>query len=165
MDKMAAWCDGIAWQWHAYSSLTPDLLYRIMAERQAVFVVEQRCPYIDADGLDHHAWHLIGFAAADPQEAKPIAGYLRVVFPGRRFEEPSIGRVMTTRAFRGQGLGRALLAEGIRGTERRFPGRNIHLSAQAHLIDFYAEQGFVVASAPYDEDGIPHVEMVRLSTP
>jgi len=35
------------------------------------------------------------------------------------------------------------------------------LGAQAHLADFYAAHGFVVASPVYDEDGIPHVTMRR----
>lgn len=153
----------LEWRWHRFSTLSPELLYRLMAERQAVFVVEQACPYLDADGLDLSAWHLICLARTGSAGEWPIAGYLRVVAPGDRYAEPAIGRVLTTGAYRGMGIGRQLIGEGIRGVERFYPGSDIRLSAQAHLAGFYAEQGFRVVSAPYDEDGIPHVEMVRLN--
>jgi ElaA protein len=36
----------------------------------------------------------------------------------------------------------------------------LRIGAQRYVEQFYAELGFVTASEPYDEDGIPHVEMV-----
>ncbi len=37
----------------------------------------------------------------------------------------------------------------------------ISLAAQAHLEGFYGSLGFRTISSPYDEDGIPHLDMRR----
>ena len=89
-----------------------------------------------------------------------LAGYLRVLDPGRKYPEPSIGRVLTVPPHRGIGLGRALMAEGIARTRRIWPGRPIRVAAQQRLEAFYASLGFRTVSAPYDEDGILHVDML-----
>jgi len=57
--------------------------------------------------------------------------------------------------------GRALMQEGLAGAARRFPGRDLRIAAQQRLEVFYASLGFVTASTPYLEDGIPHVDMLR----
>lgn len=146
----------IRWKWRAFADLTGEELYRILALRQRVFVVEQECAYQDADGLDPHALHLLG---CDP--GGELVAYLRVVAPGHRYAEPSIGRVVTSPGIRRQGAGRALFAEGLRRAEETYPGSALRLSAQAYLEPFYASFGFSRVGEPYDEDGIPHVEMVR----
>jgi len=73
----------------------------------------------------------------------------------------SLGRVVTSPAARGTGLGRELVAQGIACAERLHPGHAIRIGAQAHLEAFYAGFGFRTVSAPYDEDGIPHIDMLR----
>jgi len=147
------------WQWHRLADLAVADLYAVMVARQEVFAVEQQCAFLDADGLDAHAWHLLGW---DRRGGQPVlAGYLRLVDPGHRFAEPSIGRVLTTAAYRGSGLGRVLMAEGLAGTGRLFPGRTIRIAAQQRLEAFYAGLGFVTVGAPFQEDGIPHVEMLH----
>jgi ElaA protein len=83
------------------------------------------------------------------------------VGPGRKYAEPSIGRVITTASARGTGLGRELVRRAIAGCEQRFGGQGIRISAQAHLERFYAQAGFVAVGTPYLEDGIPHTEMLR----
>jgi len=147
------------WQWSRLSELAVGDLYAVMAARQQVFVVEQRCAFLDADGLDLHAWHLLGWddAAATPR----LAAYLRIVDPGHKFAEPSIGRVLTSAACRGTGLGRVLMNEGLARAAGVFPGRAIRIAAQQQLEDFYASLGFRTVSAPFLEDGIPHVEMLH----
>jgi ElaA protein len=72
----------------------------------------------------------------------------------------SIGRVVTSPAARGTGLGRELVAQGIALAQRLHPGHAIRIGAQAHLEAFYAGFGFVTVSEPYDEDGILHVDML-----
>ena len=131
-----------------------DAIYRA---RQQVFVIEQQCIYLDADGHDAHSLHLAAWAG-DP--ALPLA-YARVVHPGRKYAEPSIGRVITTEAARGTGLGRELVRRAVALCTEAFPGRGIRISAQTRLERFYAEFGFVAVGAPYLEDGIPHTEMLR----
>jgi len=138
--------------------LTAADVYSMLAARQQVFAVEQQCAFLDADGHDVHAWHLLGWI--DDGDAPSLAAYLRVLDPGRKFAEPSIGRVLTVPAHRGTGLGRSLMAEGIARTGRIWPGRAIRIAAQQRLEAFYASLGFRTASAPYQEDGIPHVDML-----
>jgi ElaA protein len=78
-----------------------------------------------------------------------------------KFAEPSIGRVVTAPGVRGTGLGRVLMREALRRAGRLWPARAIRITAQAHLERFYGEFGFVRVTEPYDEDGIPHVQMLR----
>jgi len=146
----------IRWEFHPYGELTPGQLYEILALRESVFVVEQRCAYQDADGRDANAWHLMG-----RDDTRRLIAYLRIVSPGHRFPEPSIGRVVIVPSFRGQGFGKVLMLEGIRLAQELFPGQSIHISAQHYLQKFYEDLGFsmVREGNPYDEDGIPHIEM------
>jgi ElaA protein len=124
-----------------------------------VFVVEQRCAYLDADGFDRDARHL--WAARDDGA---VHAYLRLLGPGARFAEPSIGRIVTAPEARGTGLGRELVRHGIALARARHGERAIRIAAQAHLERFYGEFGFARASEEFDEDGIPHVEMVLGAT-
>ena len=142
-------------QWSRLESLTAPELHALLAARESVFVVEQRCIYQEADALDAHAWHLRAFKDGN------LAACARVVDAGHKYPEPSIGRVMTLPAFRAQGLGHALMQEAIRFTELHHPHAGIRISAQAYLQDFYASLGFVPEGEGYDEDGIPHLEMYK----
>jgi ElaA protein len=94
-------------------------------------------------------------------EGKQLVAYCRLVPPGSKFAEPSIGRVVTTSAVRGTGCGKELMREALDRAEKLWPGRAIRIGAQRHLERFYVDFGFVTASEPYDEDGILHIEMVR----
>jgi ElaA protein len=58
---------------------------------------------------------------------------------------------------RGTGLGRELMRRGI----AEAGAVAIRIGAQAYLEAFYRELGFARVSEVYDEDGIPHVEMLR----
>lgn len=152
----------LRWQWWRFAALAPGDLYAALALRQRVFVVEQQCTFVDADGADEPAFHLLGWQAqADATGRAPLLAYLRLVDPGVKFAEPSIGRVITAPEARGRGFGRALMQEGLAGAARCFPGRDVRIAAQQRLERFYADLGFVTASAPYLEDGIPHVDMLR----
>jgi ElaA protein len=142
------------WQWCTLRELSAERWNAVAVARQAVFIVEQECAYADLDGLDTNAEHLIVWSASD------VAGYLRLLAPGTRFAEPSLGRILTTHAFRGTGLGRELVVKGLQRARERYKGQTLRISAQAYLEKFYASFGFVVDLEPYLEDGIPHVEMV-----
>jgi ElaA protein len=123
-----------------------------------VFAVEQKCAFQDADGHDLHAWHLLAWS--EGRSTSALAAYLRVLDPGRKYPEPSIGRVLTVPPHRGVGLGRAVMVEGLARAVRVWPGRPIRIAAQQRLEAFYASLGFHTVSAPYDEDGILHVDML-----
>lgn len=147
--------------WHctAFDSLSLTELYALMALRQEVFVVEQDCVYLDADGYDQKARHLLG-RDSDGQ----LIACLRLFAPGVKYPNAaSIGRVCTALSVRGTGVGRALMAQGIAEVERLWPQTAIRISAQHYLLRFYESFGFLVEGDIYDEDGIPHVEMVRNS--
>ncbi len=141
--------------WKRFEELSTLELYRILAAREAIFVVEQSCPYQDADGLDVNSWHLSVSVNGE------LAAYARLVEPGLKFAEPSIGRVITLADFRGKKIGHALMSEAIAFTEKTFPEQGIRIGAQAHLQKFYGSLGFEPASEVYDEDGIAHIDMVK----
>lgn len=149
----------ITWQWSPFTDLTRDDLYAIMQVRQDVFIVEQDCVYPDADGRDQDAWHLLGWR--QQSAGRELVAYLRVLPPGTKYNEAAIGRLLTTAAVRGSGAGRELTAEGLRYTAHEFPDTDIRISAQLYLERFYRSFGFEAVTKPYDEDGIPHIEMLR----
>lgn len=147
------------WQWKPFQELTLDALYSALALRSEVFVVEQKSLYLDADGHDEAADHLLGWR--DDEGRTFLGAYLRVLPPGEKFDEPSIGRVVTSPRVRGRGVGRELVRRGLEHLDARFPGRGCRISAQLYLQAFYEGFGFKVVTDVYDEDGIPHVQMVR----
>ncbi|MGK0359536.1 MAG: ElaA protein [Bradymonadia bacterium] len=143
------------WHWTRFSGLDAPALYRVVALREAVFVVEQNCAYLDCDGLDLQAWHLLGWRGAT------LVAYLRVLPPDLVYpDKQAIGRVVVAPQARGTGLGADLMREGIRRAEALGP-EPIKISAQAYLEDWYGRLGFVTSGAGYLEDGIPHLPMIR----
>jgi ElaA protein len=141
----------LTWHDRAYGELTRDELYAILELRERVFVVEQKCAYQDVDGKDPVCRHL--WAARGGE----IVAYLRIIPAGAHYDEVAIGRVIVAQAMRGTGLGRELMKRGL-AAAGAVP---VRLSAQAHLEKFYVDLGFRRVSDIYDEDGIPHVEMLR----
>ncbi len=143
------------WTWVRFADLSLDDLYDALALRCRVFILEQGA-YLDPDGLDRSAWHLLG-----RDNAGALQAYLRVVDPGVKYAERSIGRVITSADVRGTGAGRQLMAEGLARCDATWPGEPIRISAQAHLQAFYGGFGFRAVGEPYAEDNIPHIEMLR----
>lgn len=92
-----------------------------------------------------------------------LAAYTRLVPPGISFAEASIGRVVTSPRYRGKGIGLELMQKSIAQCLATYQTQNIRIGAQLYLQKFYTELGFVQCSAPYDEDGIPHIEMLFTS--
>lgn len=142
-----------SWQAARLEALSLAQVYAVLALRESVFVVEQRCAYQELDGRDLTAHHLMAWV-----DELPVA-YLRVLPPAMDGQACAIGRVLTAPVWRGQGLGHALMRRGLALANQLWPGAGVVLSAQAHLQDFYRHHGFETVSAPYDEDGIAHVAM------
>ena len=149
----------IDWQWLAFADLAPADLYQVLQKRQDIFILEQTCLYPDLDGLDQEAHHLLGWRVIDGQ--RQLVAYLRCLAPGAKYTEMSLGRILTTSAARGTGLGRELVAQGIAYALGQHPGHRIRIGAQQRLERFYQDFGFVTFSEPYDEDGILHIDMMR----
>lgn len=143
------------WIFSSFEELDSELLYAILGLRAEVFVVEQDCAYQDLDGNDRDALHLCGLYDGE------LACYARVNAPGTKTPYTAISRVLAAKEHRGKGLGRMLMREAIARCERLWPDATIGLSAQQYLVEFYASLGFRAVSNPYDEEGIPHVDMLR----
>ncbi|HVV83612.1 MAG TPA: GNAT family N-acetyltransferase [Kofleriaceae bacterium] len=148
-----------AWRYEPFAGLSVDELYRILALRQRVFVVEQTCAYLDADGWDRHADHLW------LEDGDVAVACLRAFAPGVKCTEACLGRIVTAPEKRGTGLGHALVVEGLGRLEAQHGPVPVRISAQAYLERFYRQHGFDRASDDYDEDGIPHLAMVRPASP
>jgi ElaA protein len=145
------------WRCCRFGELGVVELQNIYAARQQVFAIEQQCIYLDADGCDEAAYHV---AAWSPAHRMPLA-YARLLDPGQKYPEPSIGRVLTTAPARGHGLGRELVGRAVAHCAQIWPQRAIRISAQSRLERFYAGFGFVPIGVPYLKDGLPHTEMLR----
>ncbi|MEN0002930.1 MAG: GNAT family N-acetyltransferase [Bacteroidota bacterium] len=144
----------LSFQCLSFPELTLDQLYALLALRQNVFVVEQDCPYLDADGKDQAAWHLLGY------EGEQLVAYTRLLPKGISYSKyAAIGRVVTDQSTRGKGYGRLLMQESIKQCQLLFGESPIKISAQTYLLDFYTSLGFQAVGEPYLEDGIPHVGM------
>jgi ElaA protein len=143
----------VTWVQKTFSDLSGAEVYQILALRQQVFVVEQTCPYQDADGSDLICLHLCGY------DANGLAAYARLIPPGEKYPDASIGRVVIAPRARGIGMGRLLMIESMRRTQKHFGVAMITISAQAYLTAFYQDLGFVVTGEQYLEDGIPHLRM------
>ena len=146
----------LQWSCKPFAALSVAELYQILHWRQSVFVVEQSCAYLDADGLDPECLHL---SLCNPQGE--LLAYARLLPPGLNGAEPAIGRVLVVPRYRRQGLARMLMLRAMDKIAQHFGSMPVRVSAQCYLLDFYQSLGFVVTGAPYDEDGIAHIDMLR----
>jgi ElaA protein len=143
------------WVCKGFPDLTPDELYSILQLRNAVFVVEQNCAFQDADNKDQSAWHCMGWAAGQ------LVAYGRILPAGVSFAEAAIGRIVTSPAVRGSGVGKELMRESIARLHELYGLVPIRIGAQFYLKEFYESFGFVQSGEVYLEDGIEHIEMLR----
>lgn len=135
----------------AFDELTTIELYRLLALRTEIFVVEQNCPYQEIDGKDEQAIHYW------IEEDGEIVSALRVLTEA---SPVAIGRVVTKATHRGKGYSRLLMDAAIKD----FGHETLYLQAQTYVESFYASFGFKRTSDVYQEDSIPHVDMLREST-
>lgn len=148
----------LCWSLRDWSELTVDELYELIALRIRVFVVEQNCPYQDADGKDKKSLHLF---ACNP-EGECMA-CLRLVRAGVSYDEWSIGRVATDMRVRNSGTGRLMMQKAMNYFEEN-DITDVRISAQCYLTEFYKSFGFVTVGDIYDEDNIPHIQMIYSKT-
>lgn len=139
-----------------FDELAASEIYKILQAREQVFNLEQNCLYRDLDDKDQAAYHLWSEAKDGSLEA-----YARLLPPGLSFSEWSVGRVLTVRSKRGQGLGKLIMREAIKRIfELAGQKVAIRISAQSYLEKFYSEFGFTSTGKSYFEDDIPHLEML-----
>lgn len=137
-----------------FAELSIEELYEILHLRAEIFVVEQNCVYNDLDGLDKSAVHQ--FIKKDGE----IVAYSRLLKPGTRFSEYSIGRVVVKQSERGIGLGIEMINAAKTFIINEWKATKIKISAQKYLRKFYEDLGFEIVTDEYLEDGIPHFGMI-----
>ena len=154
----------LSFQWLALEQMSPQLMYKLLAFRESIFVVEQACPYQELDGRDDSAWHLLG------QRSGHVLACLRVLLPPGGNPQTSkryrVGRVAVDETERGKGLGRDMLLMAEQRIADADSNAEIVLDAQSYLQTFYLALGYVNNGAEFLEDGIPHLPMNKqLHTP
>ncbi len=150
----------VFWKLKKFEALSVKELYMIMQLRAEVFVVEQNCPYQDADGKDLKAFHLMGY-----NQDGLLMAYCRLLPQDVSYTEVSIGRVVSSPKVRGTGIGKALLEQSLLEIEKLFGNVPVRIGAQLYLEKFYESFDFVTEGEQYLEDNIPHVIMLRKATP
>lgn len=144
-----------------FADLTVYELYNIMALRQEIFIIEQNCPYLDADGKDLKGWHLMGRQISDENTEGVLVVYTRLLPKGVSYDDyTSIGRVVSSASVRGSGLGKLLMQRSIEMMEKLYPNEPVKIGAQTYLLKFYESLGFESTGEEYLEDDIPHTSMI-----
>jgi ElaA protein len=141
------------WIYKSFDELAVVELYAILQLRNEVFSVEQNCVYQDADDKDQQSFHLAGW------DGNKLVAYCRILPKGLSYAEASIGRVVTSPAYRKTGCGRLLMSKAIVQTLSQFTCSKITISAQFYLQQFYESLGFTAFGDIYQEDNIPHIKM------
>ena len=147
----------IDFNWYTFSELTASQLYQALVLRSEIFVVEQQCAYLDPDGHDTEALHLLGI------ENNTLGAYLRLFPPKPNERELVFGRVVTAKSARNKGYGKKLIQELLNYCALCFPEILIKCSAQHYLKKFYEDLGFKTYGEVYDEDGILHIAMQKMA--
>ena len=120
--------------------------------RTAVFIQEQGiAPEDEWDADDATALHAVLFDV----HGQPM-GNARLLQPS--FNIAKVGRMAVLKEARGRGYGARLLHALLLEARRR-GHQEVRLSAQRTAEQFYALHGFTAVGEPFDEVGIPHVEM------
>ncbi len=143
----------ISWKLFTFNEMEAGQLYQILKARQDIFIIEQNCIYPDIDQLDQKSLHLLMYHDSN------FAGYLRIVPPGIKFTEVSLGRILVLPSFRGKKYAYLLVEKGKKISRSRFQGA-IRIEAQSYLTPFYEKCGFRKDSDIYDMDGIDHLQMI-----
>lgn len=145
----------IKWLTLPFNQLSLKLFHDIIQLREEVFVVEQDCPYLDVDGKDVNAFHVLGVAG------DKVVATARILKPGVSYSEVAIGRVVVAESYRKLKVGHQLMEITLNYIRKEFGEVSVRISAQTYLIDFYKSHGFDVVGEEYLEDNIPHIQMFK----
>ena len=146
----------LRWVTKTFAELTVNELYDLLKLRSEVFVVEQKCIFLDIDNNDQKAFHTIGYLGEEVVATTRLFDK-NIMYDGYQ----SIGRVVGSPRHRGLGIGKALMQYSIQECERLFGKGPIKIGAQLYLKKFYGEQGFEQSGDIYLEDEIDHIPMIR----
>lgn len=138
----------------SFEELTKLELYNLLQLRNQIFVLEQRCIYLDIDNKDQRALHVLGY------KNNQLVAYTRIFKAGDYLEEASIGRVLVAKNERGNAYGYQIMRTSIEAIKQHFNATVIKISAQCYLKKFYNDLGFKEQGETYLEDDIPHIAML-----
>ncbi|MBU3134229.1 GNAT family N-acetyltransferase [Clostridium gasigenes] len=142
------------WNIKKFNQFKVEEIYKILALRNKVFIVEQECAYLDCDDKDLKSYHLFS------EENGDVVAYLRILEKGVSYDEISIGRVAVKKDYRGKGISREMMLKAIEFIENNLKEETIKIQAQVYLLNFYSSLGFKEVSEEYLEDNIPHIDMI-----
>jgi YbgC/YbaW family acyl-CoA thioester hydrolase len=131
------------------------------AVRQEVFVEEQKIPKeLEWDVADAGAVHAVAYNRL----GQPLATgrYLPYEPEGQSERQAGvvkIGRMAVKRVLRGSGVGRDVL-RALTDAARERGEQEVLLHAQRSAAGFYTRLGYAVRGEPFEEAGIPHIEML-----
>ena len=122
--------NSFTWTLQTFDNLTNKQLYAILKLRCEVFIVEQACNYQDIDGKDLKSFHLCGW------DGDELVAYARLLPAGVSFNEVSIGRVLSSPAYRRQGAGIGLMQNAIAHCYEKFGKQPIRIGAQLYPVSY-----------------------------
>ena len=140
------------WICKDFEQLSINELYQILKIRQEVFIVEQNCNYLDADGVDHSSQHLLCYNELE------LVAYMRIIPKGVLYDQISFGRILVKKEFRQAGIGKEMIQRAI---DMFSHNEIILMSAQLYLKEFYTRFGFKATGEEYLEDDISHIKMIK----
>ena len=132
-----------------FDKLTTKELFHIYKLRVDVFVVEQQCPYHEIDDIDLISYHIYL-----QNDNSIILAYCRLYKQENTFH---IGRVITSE--RRKGYGTQIIKTAIEFAINKLHADSIIIEAQTYAKNFYEKIGFTQTSEPFEEDGIPLIQM------
>ncbi|MEG3438336.1 GNAT family N-acetyltransferase [Pannus brasiliensis CCIBt3594] len=128
----------------------------IQAIRREVFQEEQGVPAeLEFDGLDEDCWHLLAYFGKNPVGTARIRNLDK--------ETAKIERLAVLKSARGSGIGRRLMERAIDLASNNPDTSRVVINAQEYVKGLYEKLGFEVVGDRFDEAGIPHVKMVRVT--
>lgn len=146
----------LTWILKSYAELTTNELYKLLQQRQDVFILEQECKYPDLDDKDQFTLHLMAWIDDE------LVAYSRIFPPKTIFkDEASFGRVLINKRYRRLNYGKTLIQKIIDAIETKYDTSIIRIEAQYYLLDFYKSFGFRPYGETFLDAGIKHIMMIK----
>jgi len=144
----------INWKILEFNEISINESYDLFQLRSKIFVLEQNCIYLDLDGKDKEAIHILGYFK------KKIIACARLIINNKKYFY--IGRIAVDKNYRKKHIGEKLVKECLNQLKKKEEKKRIKISAQSHLEIFYNKLGFSKKGEEYLEDGITHIAMYYL---
>lgn len=137
---------------------TDSELQEAFKVREVVFVDEQECPFDEEfDGFDEESTHFIAYSNGVPVGTNRY----RRTDKGIKLE-----RFAVLKEFRGAGVGKRLVQTTLGHIDKQKYQKDtlLYLHAQIQAMPLYARHGFEKVGEKFQEVGIDHYEMRKLTT-